>query len=518
VLLPGVSVLARLVSAVREDAEQRMYQTLAEAAIGADVELPLRLRDLLEVPDGKRVSELERLRKPPRSDSGLAMTQALGRVDQVLSIGAGATQVQAVPANRIAALARYGMGAKAPHLARMPEPRKTATLLATARRLEAAAVDDALDLFDSLMATRLINPARRATDKARLAAMPRLEKASATLLAVARTVLELLDATTGPIDVTQMWAAVERAAGPRAEVAGAVATVQELVPDDDSWEADNRQAIAARYGVVRPFVRLLAEVLPLHAAPGGTTLLTEIRDGLPALLRRQIGRKPLTAADLNLALVPPMWRRAVLDNPQLDGAVDRDAYVMCLLTQLHAALRRRDVFADPSQRWTDPRARLLDGPQWSAVRGEVLAGLGLTAPVQEHLAEYATTLDVGWRQLAQRIAEAGPDASVRVVPGEAGRMRLSVQRLDKLGDPPSLVDLRTRVAEMLPIVDLPDLLMDVHSWTGMLDAYTHVGGLATSMDHLPVSVADACNVGLVPVTRAGDAALSRDRLSHVDQN
>ena len=36
-----------------------------------------------------------------------------------------------------------------------------ATLLATARRLEAAAVDDALDLFDSLMATRLIGPARR---------------------------------------------------------------------------------------------------------------------------------------------------------------------------------------------------------------------------------------------------------------------------------------------------------------------------------------------------------------------
>jgi hypothetical protein len=99
-------------------------------------------------------------------------------------------------------------------------------------------------------------------------------------------------------------------------------------------------------------------------------------------------------------------------------------------------------------------------------------------------------------------------------------MRLSVQRLEKLGDPPSLIDLRKRVAAMLPIVDLPEVLMDVHSWTGMLDAYTHVGGLNTSMDQLPVTVAallvaDACNVGLVPVTRPGDEALSRDRLSHV---
>jgi TnpA family transposase len=535
VLLPGVSVLARLVATVREDADQRMYQTLAEAAVGADVELPLRLRDLLDVPEGKRVSELERLRKAPRRDSGPAMMQALGRVNEVLGIGAGSAQVQSVPTNRVAGLARYGMAAKAPHLARMPEPRKTATLLATARQLEAAAVDDALDLFDSLMATRLISPARRATDKARLAAMPRLEKASATLVAVARTVLELLDAATGPVDVTQVWAAVERAAGSRAEVAGAVATVTELVPDEDSWEAGNRQAIAARYGVVRPFVRLLAEtlplhaapggmtLLPLHAAPGGMTLLTEIRGGLPTLLRRQVARKPLTATDLNMALVPPMWRRAVLDNPALNGAADRDAYVMCLLTQLHAALRRRDVFAEPSLRWADPRARLLDGAEWTLVRDEVLAGLGLTDPVEAHLAEYTSTLDAAWRQLAQRIEEAGPDASVRVVPGEAGRMRLSVQRLEKLGDPPSLVDLRKRVAAMLPIVDLPELLMDVHSWTGMLDAYTHVGGLNTSMDQLPVSVAallvaDACNVGLVPVIRPNDPVLGRDRLSHVDQN
>jgi hypothetical protein len=57
----------------------------------------------------------------------------------------------------------------------------------------------------------------------------------------------------------------------------------------------------------------------------------------------------------------------------------------------------------------------------------------------------------------------------------------------------------------------------------MLDAYTHVGGLATRMDQLPVTVAallvaDACNVGLVPVIHAGHPALSRDRLSHVDQN
>jgi hypothetical protein len=58
--------------------------------------------------------------------------------------------------------------------------------------------------------------------------------------------------------------------------------------------------------------------------------------------------------------VPAAWQRAVYRNPDLPAAVaDRDAYVLCILEQLHRALRRRDIFADPSVRWADPRAQLL---------------------------------------------------------------------------------------------------------------------------------------------------------------
>lgn len=35
--------------------------------------------------------------------------------------------------------------------------------------------------------------------------------------------------------------------------------------------------------------------------------------------------------------------------------MDRDAYVVCLLEQLFRALKRRDIFASPSHRWSDPR-------------------------------------------------------------------------------------------------------------------------------------------------------------------
>ena len=66
-----------------------------------------------------------------------------------------------VPPVKLAELARYGMGTHAPTLRRLAEPRRTATVLATMRHLEGASVDDALTLFDVLMATKLLARAER---------------------------------------------------------------------------------------------------------------------------------------------------------------------------------------------------------------------------------------------------------------------------------------------------------------------------------------------------------------------
>jgi hypothetical protein len=189
-----------------------------------------------------------------------------------------------------------------------------------------------------------------------------------------------------------------------------------------------------------------------------------------------VGQRPLCPGDIDADLVPPAWRPAVYANRALPvGAVDRDAYVVCVLEQLFQALKRRDVFASPSQRWSDPRARLLDGPRWEAVRHDVLAGLSLAEPVGEHLASRCRGLDAAWRQMAQRLAEAGPDAKVEVVvPPDGGRARSSVDKLGALDEPASLAWLRETTAAMLPPIDLPDLLFEVHSWTGFLHAFTHV--------------------------------------------
>jgi len=92
-----------------------------------------------------------------------------------------------------------------------------------------------------------------------------------------------------------------------------------------------------------------------------------------------------------------------------------------------------------------------------------------------------------------------------------------------LDDPPSLVSLRRQVAALIPRADLPEILLEIHHRTGFADAFTHISEAEARVADLPVSVcavllAEACNIGLEPLVRRDVPALTRDRLSWVQQN
>src|SRR5215831_20461048 len=111
---------------------------------------------------------------------------------------------------------------------------------------------------------------------------------------------------------------------------------------------------------------------------------------------------------------------------------------------------------------------------------------------------------------------------VRVEQGN-GRATLTVTGLDKLEEPPSLLMLRDHVLARLPQGDLPEVLLEIHARTGFAHAFTHISEGAARVADLPISLcagllAEACNVGFEPVGRGDISALTRSRLSWVQQN
>lgn len=110
-----------------------------------------------------------------------------------------------------------------------------------------------------------------------------------------------------------------------------------------------------------------------------------------------------------------------------------------------------------SDRFADPRARLLADDAWDAVKGPVLSALLLPKDPAELLDTHAVELDEAWRAT---VAGLDGNASLTVDAGE----RLHLGKDDALEDPPSLVDLRKRLEGMVPRIDLSEQILEVMSW------------------------------------------------------
>ncbi|WNI19679.1 Tn3 family transposase [Streptomyces sp. ITFR-21] len=291
--------------------------------------------------------------------------------------------VAAVPPRRLAELSRYGVDGKASLLRRHGDHRRLATLMATAVYLTTRVVDDALDLLEALVGTKLLARSERETAREKLKTLPWVERAGAKLAAafivVFEETAEQVDTATGEISppavatVAGMWERIELVV-PRRELEAALAAMFELAPplDSDACEAWRRQLVG-RFGMVRPFLKVLVDVVDFGATPQGANLLAALKS-LPGLLRR----RKVAPGEIDAGLLAGSWKRLVLASSNAEpGCVDVKAYALCVLEGLHRMLRRREVFAVNSSKWGDPRAKLLYGEAWERVRPVVLNALVL---------------------------------------------------------------------------------------------------------------------------------------------
>jgi TnpA family transposase len=490
VLLPGVSILERFVAEVRARMESRLWRLLVRDVTD---EQRRGLDELLTLAEGSRQSWLDRLRKGPVRVSGPALVQALLRIETVRSLGIKLPAAH-VPPSRIAALARFANTVKVSAVARLPEARRIATLVAFVHSLEAGAQDDALDVLDMLLRD-LFAKAQQADRKARLRTLKDLDQAASTLAAACRMLLD------PSLPDSQLRERVYAAIG-QDELAQALVDVSGLVrPPNDVFYRE----LAGKLPTVKRFLPTLLRVIQFDANPAARPLL----QALQWLHDRPDHDPPTTIID-------KAWQRHVVCE---DGRIDASAFVFCALDKLRVAIRRRDVFVSPSWRYADPRAGLLTGAEWESARPIICRSLGLSVQPEPTLTMLAKELDATYRAVAARL----PDNAAVRFEMIAGKPELILSPLDKLEEPPSLVALRNEVKSRMPRVDLPEILLEIAARTGCMDAFTHLTERTTRAADLTTSLcavllAEACNTGPEPFVRQDMPPLRRDRLLWVDQN
>ena len=177
------------------------------------------------------------------------------------------------------------------------------------------------------------------------------------------------------------------------------------------------------------------------------------------------------------------------------------------------------MFAVPSERWNDPRIKLLRGEQWERLRARLCHLLGRDPCGARELDRLSPHLDDTYRRAITALPT-NDDVTVEHV---SGHDRLVITTLDKIEETPSLAALRDAVGRRLPQVDLPVLLLEIEARTHFASAFTHISDRDAAIGEFPISlcavlVAEACNTGLSPIYRSDVRALTRSRLTWVDQN
>ena len=382
----------------------------------------------------------------------------------------------------------------------MPEDRRMATLVAFAYAYTAATLDDALDVFDMLIAD-IATSAKTLGQKKRLRSLRDLDEAALALAEVCSILLD--DAHTDDEVRTTVFTRM-----PLAQIAQAIATTYDLArPPEENYQEE----MLTRYQTVRRFLPRVLDTISFQAAPAGNPVLTAV-----GYLKGLQGRRKPRLEDAPLHVVDAGWKRLVMDQ---SGQVNQPAYTLCVLERLQDRLRRRDIYVEASERWSDPRAKLLQGAQWEAKRSNICRTLGHSTSAEDVVEGLSAELDATYRRVSARSTE---NDAVRIEPKD-GKSTLTITHLDKLEEPASLIQLRQQTAALLPRVDLAELLLEIQAKTGFADEFTHVseaearaGDLSTSV--CAILLSEACNIGLRAVEQRDHPALVRGRLNWTQQN
>ncbi|MGH3833795.1 MAG: Tn3 family transposase [Pseudonocardiaceae bacterium] len=502
ILLPGVSTLERLVAGIRDRAAARTYRVLAAAPNPAQ---RAALEALVVVEPGQRMSALDRHRRSPVDISGKGVVKALARYEALRGFGAQTWDLSEVPPGRVHGLARFAKAARAQAVAELSPDRRLATLAAFATVMEPTAADEAIEVVD-LVIGDLVRTAGFRAARQRLRTLKDLDVAALILREAWLAITQ--DAAAGR-DVAARMAAMDIAA-----INSAAAVVAELAREPDE---DIQPELTERYATIRRFLPRLLKVINFAAAgPQGQHLLQAL-DFLPDIDKRRglIHRdEPPTEF-----LTPAWYRRVFPTQGEKAGGFDKRAYTVAAAERLRETLRRHEVFVPGLRKWGDPTAGLLHGAAWDKAREPICRDLGLSPEPGPDIDIWAARLDACYRQLADGLAE---NPSVRIEVRD-GRDHLVLTGLDKLDEPDSLTALRADVDARIPTLDLPEAILEVHSWTGFLDHFTHVSDTPTRTPDMTTSVAavlaaQAMNVGMGPMVHDGNPALALDRLFWAEQN
>jgi TnpA family transposase len=489
IIVPGPSTIERLVAAALVLAERHVASQLTRNLTQAQ---SAALDAMLASKQGTAMSVLAWARQPPGAPGHKALDRLAEQLVCLRAAGIDPTCADDVHPERLRKLAREGGRFTAQHLAMLSPLRRRATLVATILDTTVRLTDDGVALFDRAVGRMF----RRAEAREESAILRDARALNDKVRIFAKLGTALIKAKAGGADLD---GAVATAVGWE-KLAASVAEAERLARPDKT----DLPALAARaWPVLHRLGPVFLDTFKLRAVPAAAATLRAVE-----LLRDAYGSDGRTwPQSLPVSFLRTGWRDAVLGAAKTGGPERRIWEAATLLT-LRDRLRAGDIWVEGSRRWRAVEDQLIPPALFTVMREAGPLPVAVPATAEEYLAERRILLG---RRLSEVAIKAATDA-LEDVAIKDGEMKITPL---KAITPEAAEELAERLYAMTPNARITSLLADVHRWTGVADAFTHLHtGLPADDPRVVLTavLADATNLGLSRMAEACSVA-SRHKLA-----
>jgi len=485
VVRPGVTVVERAVLAARRRATQETYLRLAPQlnTVRRD-----ELMSLLDVDTETGLTPWTWLRRQAPTAAPASIKEQIAKIDRLRTVGADQIDLSVLNPNRVRHLASVGNRMTNQAVTRLAPERRYQILAATVVSTLTDRTDEILDLFDIAIAG-IERSARADHTDARATATD----AAVDTVRVFNQIADII------VDDDIDDKAVRSTILDRIGADRFTATMQRAASIDLAGVDNHLGFITRRYTQLRKFAPAVLATFAFH------TTNDELAAALEALKAMNETGARLVGPDARTAFASRRWRQHMTGD---EGQIDRHAWEAAVLIELRAALRAADVWVDHSRRYRNPADYLLPTDRWHRLRDDYSTTTGLPLDPDDRLEQLGDDLNAHLAELDQVLDDA---ESVRIDNG-----KLVVSPLSAETPPDGTDELRDQIAELMPRIDLVDLLVEVDSWTGFRTTLTHADNATTRSDNHPerllaALVAHGCNFGIDTMARI--AGFSADELA-----
>lgn len=468
-LLPAIDTIERIGLAGRAIARRRAERTLIE-------NIPLNtlrsLDKLLDVDPSIGQTRFHWLRSAPEAPGTSNLVGLTERIAFLRALVIDPRLQMRISSGRWDQMIREGNATPAWLASDFNSSRRHALIVAQVIKLAQKLTDDAVTMFIKLIG-RLFSQANNRKKQRHMDCRPDTAKAlrmfldTITALQSAneygRNALEVLDQKVGWLRLLSMKPELES-----------------MVEDN---EASPLALAAEQYATVSKYAGAFLQVFTFQSVRRHDPLLAAI-----SLLKHMYAEKRRTLPErVPVTHLSKTDRRLIFEQEK----PDRRLYEIATLAALRDRLRSADIWVDGSRSFRPIDEHLMPRSTFTKMQEENRLGLGVQGDGAAWLAEARQMLDFNLKRLAHR-ARSGKLDGVRL---EAGTLIVT----PTAGEVPAAVEeLNAEISDMYPMVEVPDLLKEVHNWTGFADHFTHVrtGDVPRNISAMLAGVlADATNLG-----------------------